>query len=808
VRNNRIKRIISGHKPLDCCIGYVADCQIIGRTINPAPIAQNNMNIASEDVQKILDVCAGAGILDAHKFKNYNNGVLSFRRQRPDFCKLCKRMHDKDNTLMIVLVPRTNKVQILQKCRHNDTESAEIGEMLVDGLNVPVGTENASARSKRLDRIIQSFKPTVLNLAGITQNVYTADQLADYELAPTLIVHAQMKMGKTKKLKEHLQTHCTSADIIRFVSFRQTFSNSIKSSFPEFQLYTDVNGEIHDKRVIIQVESLWRLSYVEPPTLLILDECESIFEQFDSGLGGQLGGNFAILQWMMRYSRRVILMDAFITERTLNIVRKMRGGDIHYHRNTFSRDVDMEYAFTVDRATWLNKLTEVIGRNERVAIPVNSLTDGKSIQQFLLEKFARLRIKVYSSETLMSEKREHFSDVNKHWCNYDVIIYTPTLTAGVSFEMAYFHYVFAAFNDRSCGAETCMQMLGRVRNVINKQVYMLIDAVGNNLPDTREQICNSLELRRSNLVRNVDTTFLSFEINESGQYKYHNTDYFVLWIENTLTKNLSKNYFMQRVVNLCRQTGGKMRQMELFENELLSDYSSARTMVKTNKYQSIVNAAEIETADFMKIQEDIMCKRDVAPECMASLEKFRLRAEYKYTGVIDLAFVQTFYEPQVRATVRNLAKIMDGGTINENIASVRKDEISAHVNLMRDETTQYRDLRKTYLYNKHELAMTYITSCGWKTPQDTNFIHMNIITQNIRAVDASLRATIPLAVAEFEIRNTVITEDNYLRAWLKHINSVIDKFYGISIAPNANDKTVYQIRRNSAYETLSRLKHK
>ena len=140
--------------------------------------------------------------------------------------------------------------------------------------------------------------------------------------------------------------------------------------------------------------------------------------------------------------------------------------------------------------------------------------------------------------------------------------------------------------------------------------------------------------------------------------------------------------------------------------------------------------------------------------------------------------------------------------------SLRKEEIATHVNLMRDEATQYRDLRKLYLYNKHEIAIMYITSCGWKTPRDSNYIHVNIMTQNIRAADVSLRATIPLAVAEFEIRNTVITEDNYIRAWLKHMNGVLDKFYGVSITPNVNDKSVYQIRRNSAYEMLMRLKNK
>lgn len=35
-------------------------------------------------------------------------------------------------------------------------------------------------------------------------------------------------------------------------------------------------------------------------------------------------------------------------------------------------------------------------------------------------------------------KAEHFKDVHQHWTNYQVILYSPTLTAGVSFELEYF----------------------------------------------------------------------------------------------------------------------------------------------------------------------------------------------------------------------------------------------------------------------------------------------------------------------------------------------------------------------------------
>ena len=54
------------------------------------------------------------------------------------------------------------------------------------------------------------------------------------------------------------------------------------------------------------------------------------------------------------------------------------------------------------------------------------------------------KIRLYSSETNKETKKLHFSDVNKY-LTYDCLIYTPTLSAGISYEIEHYDYLFGYF---------------------------------------------------------------------------------------------------------------------------------------------------------------------------------------------------------------------------------------------------------------------------------------------------------------------------------------------------------------------------
>ena len=82
----------------------------------------------------------------------------------------------------------------------------------------------------------------------------------------------------------------------------------------------------------------------DPIDLLILDEVESIFEQFNSGLHKKFNVNFAIFKWMISTAKYVICMDANISDRTYNTLKNLRPNhSIFFHWNTFKRAANDKY---------------------------------------------------------------------------------------------------------------------------------------------------------------------------------------------------------------------------------------------------------------------------------------------------------------------------------------------------------------------------------------------------------------------------------------------------------------------------------
>ena len=62
----------------------------------------------------------------------------------------------------------------------------------------------------------------------------------------------------------------------------------------------------------------------------------------------------------------------------------------------------------------------------------------------IVKQFPDIFIKIYSSDTPKKIKDLHFSNVNKYFI-CDVLIYTPTISAGISFEVDHFDFLFGYF---------------------------------------------------------------------------------------------------------------------------------------------------------------------------------------------------------------------------------------------------------------------------------------------------------------------------------------------------------------------------
>jgi hypothetical protein len=878
----RVKRIVTDHVPADTIITNTLGCELLpDLTQTEAPTPTSSI-LHPDDVKRVFDICSQSGIYRDHKFNMVRGSVFMFNRLRPSHCEFCNRMHDADNTVMVNAASINGVITVFKQCRRFKVEAGphEITSVMIGEFPSSVAPEllgKTHQEAKRDGWVDQVIMRTVAesqthelfpnrtmfdDLPIALKDVYSEPKLKPFKLSNTLIVHAMMKMGKTKALRDYITRNFSSdikSSVIRYISFRQTFSGNIKEKFDEFTLYSDVKGNLTQDKLIIQVESLHRLDISpgdEPPDLLILDECESIFEQFDSGLLRSFSACFSKFQYLLKFSRCVVCMDANISDRTYRILKSMRPGfgDVEppmqppvqppmqppvqppvqthittYHCNRYRNGRDDKYYLTGNKSKWLSILYTALDADDRIAIPISSLSEAKTIERALKKKYPEKRIKLYSSENTMSEKKEHFSDVNIYWAQYDVLIYTPTVSAGVSFELKHFNKIFGFFTDQSCPVETCSQMIGRIRDVADHMFYVFVAATGNTLPVDIDAIKQQLYNRRENLMNNFDETGLRVEFGPTGEITYHTSDYFNIWLENVRVRNISRNSFIRRFIHVASFSGAQINYLtdEMFEQstgmkptidgmpnpeliEIASAHAGERVDIKNETNVEIASARDLTYDELDTIKNSIMTQQDVSHDDRRAYEKHKIRADYKFEGEITATFVAKYRDPKVRRMFKNVARITFDPDPIVSLAQIQSEEKAVYKSTMdMGLSAQYQDINRKYVYDQHRYAIGLLRLCGWSRINDQIFIHLVSLSLNLRNGEQLYWETIRAACIEFQIRVPILaaivnSRDNnskYTILMIKPINKILMIMYGIGIKAKPSDPEMFYLSQNTLFTT-------
>ena len=125
---------------------------------------------------------------------------------------------------------------------------------------------------------------------------------------------------------------------------------------------------------------------------------------------------------------------------------------------------------------------EKLKNNEKICICTNSRNFIRNIQ-------TKIDYKTKNKICLYYDGVKDYNLNLDEWDNADVIGYTPTITAGVSYEKHHFDYIFGYFTNTSSCAEMSIQQLFRVRNIEKKEMHICVDISGdNNYPVKEEEI--------------------------------------------------------------------------------------------------------------------------------------------------------------------------------------------------------------------------------------------------------------------------------------------------------------------------------
>jgi len=730
------------------------------------------------DIQGILKLLEQRGYLEYHQFREVRNNLMLFDRIGSSMCNICHRIHDKDNTLMISI--EGNK--LVERCRHNKNEMNIIQELEGEEERETIGS--VIARVNEAEPMRNRFE----QLSDDQKMIYESPELREYPLADSLIVKAPMKMGKTKMIKRYIDQYFSSTvekQKIIFVTFRQTFSSNLKEKLPDFLLYSDAKGDIDfedNPKVIVQLESLYRVkhqAYASPAKLVVLDEVESIIEQFNSGLHKQFEATFAMFYWLLSTSDHVVCMDANISDRTYKMLEVLRKDKkMFYYCNYYPRARDDIYEFTFDRGRWTFKMFEQLDQGKKIVVAVNSLTEARIINKLVKEKKPDLVVAFYSSETSQKVKAKDFADVNEAWEAVDVLIYTPTITAGVSFERDHFDELFGLFVDRSCPVEVCQQMIGRVRNI--QKYTICFDCSRKNLPTETEKIKQIIYDSRRSLFRFIEGQPFSYDTN--GNIHFYKSDYFEIWLETMRLKNLSKNDFAFRFISYVKQNGATFSELHV-EGSMNVERAKTKKQIKTEYCKMLTETPDITLETAAQIRCDI---EHCSPEEHLQLKRFDLRRLYDWHDEMNEKFIQTYDSSTTRTIFRNLRRIFSFPTMERSLEEIRKSELSRYQMLITMRTDKNApalegmDLQKPYAYDRLNVGCNILTKLGFTHVIDDNAIEKQEFNERLLEVIRFVSPQVDSIAFHLSISKPTIVD-------LKYINKILKIMLGVTIEVNQYD---------------------
>ena len=207
----------------------------------------------------------------------------------------------------------------------------------------------------------------------------------------------------------------------------------------------------------------------ENPTLII-DECDATFRAI---FGGTITGDDskAVLEKIKELlddAKVVVLMQHNITDLTLTFLEYFgyTRDDIFIVKNTYQRYQGLPCYHHQSETGLIEEMHKAIGNNEHCMVACNSKAKAEKILAGLKKYFPNLPgLGITSDNSKKKDQAGFLENPTKESAKFFYVVYSPSMSTGVSIENEQFTRTFCFFNSSAGNAPSdCAQMLMRSRN--------------------------------------------------------------------------------------------------------------------------------------------------------------------------------------------------------------------------------------------------------------------------------------------------------------------------------------------------------
>jgi len=444
--------------------------------------------------------------------------------------------------------------------------------------------------------------------------------------------------------------------------FAHKIYSDLKQVNPRFCLYKDIKKDerIDCDYIVCQLESLTTIK--DDFDCVIFDESESNFAQFNSTTIKNFNEITKKFQTIITNAKSVVCSDAFITNRTLCLIDKLRPkGNKIYIENTFQPYDRLAYNVGNSDAKMCNFISHFIDKNpkERNIIATGSRKNSEALYSILKEESKTLLINSYSSDKIAKE----LQDVNAFWDNYQNVIYTSSITVGVSYDSGYhFDNLFLHFSVFASLVRDMIQASLRARYITNNTLYYTNFSNYFGSAEDRYRIFTFNELRTIISNRNE-----SVAIDEK-------LDEWVMdmWSYNKLETNVNTYHHKALIDRYLMMCGYKEYDPETWGKQI-----NVHCDVESYPYNEI---DDIKTKDFEEIYL-LMVKGEATKAQKLQLIKFDFNTRFN-TKNFETTVVWSMFDAYLQSSTK-ISKIMTNinhevglGFLNQNdFVSVYQDNV-------------------------------------------------------------------------------------------------------------------------------------
>lgn len=678
---------------------------------------------------------------------------------------------------------------------------------------------------KTIKQIINDYDIKPIQLSNVTLEI-NMPKLNEEIFTPFLHhkllgIQSEKGTGKTTNLlKSLLNNNIIQKSNVLFISARRTFGIKLLGDLEiyGFKLYSDIKQhDIYNNKIICQIDSLLRLKN-DVYDYIIIDECESLVRYLTSQhfvKNSYANLVVASLERRLKDAKHVYILDADLSDRSVNYFQNnIKTEDYAIILNNFKPYHSYTFA-VMTYNEWLVKIFDYIKNDKKIVVPIASNNKAKDLLNKIISDYPDKKILLIHKETSDEEKLENVINVNKSWSEYDIVIYTPSVSMGISYDLEnYFDAIFPYGCHNSLGAQEFCQMIHRVRHPKEKTIYLAVDIYKDfnkeedlyNYNEIENILCSDYYLTQYNLYNSLLP--VKYDRNENNDivlnYPYKDEPIYNLFVNNTLETLENKQNFSACLFGYfkCKEYNITFEKME--ENEentsIIQQMKSLRKDREQNEKEIITNgilhAPDIGKDEYIqkiKQRDDYLSNDDIY-----QIYRYNIKSCYGISNEhLKDDFINEYYDTNKMKWYKNYTTILPNNEQN----------VENKLTILQENHKNYKWISNCYIDFTTKNNYTY----HYYAQMIIQILKFDVLNLNIEIDDEEFINNLDLCLKwifekkneiskKYEMNKIIIIPEK-INYKLKIINTILFFMYGIKIKHNKKSNT-YKLSNNDVWNNL------